>query len=75
MGVAGILGTDQERTVYRLVEQAATLLGGPDSAVPRDFMAQFLGRAVAEDLVARAHQVCPYSNATRNNIEVTLTVV
>src|ERR1700674_5471817 len=50
MGVAGILGTDQERTVYRLVEQAATLLGGPDSAVPQDFMGQFLGRAVAEDL-------------------------
>jgi osmotically inducible protein OsmC len=32
-------------------------------------------RAVAEDLVGKAHQVCPYSNATRNNIEVTLTVV
>ena len=31
-------------------------------------------RAVAEDLVAKAHQVCPYSNATRGNIEVTLTV-
>jgi len=29
----------------------------------------------AEDLVAKAHQVCPYSNATRNNIEVKLTVV
>jgi osmotically inducible protein OsmC len=32
-------------------------------------------RSVAEDLVAKAHQVCPYSNATRGNIEVTLTVV
>jgi osmotically inducible protein OsmC len=32
-------------------------------------------RAVAEDLVAQAHQVCPYSNATRGNVEVTLTVV
>jgi Ohr subfamily peroxiredoxin len=31
-------------------------------------------RSVAEDLVAQAHQVCPYSNATRGNIEVTLTV-
>ena len=31
--------------------------------------------AVAEDLVAQAHQVCPYSNATRGNVEVTLTVV
>lgn len=32
-------------------------------------------RASAEALVAKAHQVCPYSNATRGNIEVTLTVV
>ncbi len=30
---------------------------------------------VAEDLVAQAHQVCPYSNATRGNVEVTLTVI
>jgi Ohr subfamily peroxiredoxin len=29
----------------------------------------------ARDLVERAHEVCPYSNATRNNIEVTLKVV
>ena len=27
-------------------------------------------RSVAEQLVAAAHQVCPYSNATRNNIDV-----
>ena len=33
-----------------------------------------LDKAVAEDLVAKAHQVCPYSNATRNNIDVQLTV-
>jgi Ohr subfamily peroxiredoxin len=32
-------------------------------------------RSVAEVLVARAHQVCPYSNATRGNIDVSLTVV
>src|SRR4249919_2271302 len=31
-------------------------------------------RGAAEKLVAAAHQVCPYSNATRGNIEVTLTV-
>ncbi|MCP2257342.1 peroxiredoxin, Ohr subfamily [Streptoalloteichus tenebrarius] len=31
-------------------------------------------RAVAEDLVAKAHQMCPYSRATRGNVEVTLTV-
>lgn len=32
-------------------------------------------RAQAEALVAAAHQVCPYSNATRGNIDVSLTVV
>ena len=31
-------------------------------------------QSVAEDLVAKAHQVCPYSNATRGNVEVTLKV-
>jgi len=33
-----------------------------------------LERTAAEDLVAAAHQVCPYSNATRGNIEVDLSV-
>jgi Ohr subfamily peroxiredoxin len=32
-------------------------------------------RSVAEDLVNKAHVVCPYSNATRGNVDVTLTVV
>ncbi|MFF4812186.1 organic hydroperoxide resistance protein [Micromonospora chersina] len=31
-------------------------------------------RSAAQQLVEAAHQVCPYSNATRGNIEVTLTV-
>ena len=31
-------------------------------------------RSAAEALVEKAHQVCPYSNATRGNIDVTLTV-
>ncbi|HEV7657430.1 MAG TPA: organic hydroperoxide resistance protein [Mycobacteriales bacterium] len=32
-----------------------------------------LEQAEAEKLVEQAHQVCPYSNATRGNVEVTLT--
>jgi len=31
-------------------------------------------QAVAEELVAKAHEVCPYSNATRGNVDVTLKV-
>jgi Ohr subfamily peroxiredoxin len=34
-----------------------------------------LAREQAEALVEKAHIVCPYSNATRNNIDVTLTIV
>ena len=32
-------------------------------------------RAAAEQLVAAAHEVCPYSNATRGNLDVALSVV
>lgn len=32
-------------------------------------------RSVAQELVEKAHVVCPYSNATRGNVDVTLTVV
>jgi len=32
-------------------------------------------RGAAEELVEKAHQVCPYSNATRGNIDVQLSVV
>jgi osmotically inducible protein OsmC len=32
-------------------------------------------RTVAEQLTEAAHQVCPYSNATRGNVDVTLEVL
>jgi Ohr subfamily peroxiredoxin len=31
-----------------------------------------LGQSVADDLMDKAHQVCPYSKATRGNIDVSL---
>jgi osmotically inducible protein OsmC len=34
-----------------------------------------LERATAEQLVQAAHQVCPYSNATRGNVDVALNIV
>lgn len=33
-----------------------------------------MDRAAAQDLLDAAHKVCPYSNATRGNIEVTITL-
>ncbi|UAL11590.1 organic hydroperoxide resistance protein [Caulobacter segnis] len=35
---------------------------------------QGLSQAEAEALVATAHQVCPYSNATRGNVDVAISV-
>jgi Ohr subfamily peroxiredoxin len=34
-----------------------------------------MDHAQAQDLIEKAHHVCPYSNATRNNIEVKLVLV
>ena len=49
--------------------------GGFGLAVELDVVVPNLDRTAAEALVASAHEVCPYSNATRGNIDVTLTVV
>ena len=34
-----------------------------------------MDKTAAQELVNKAHQVCPYSNATRGNIEVELSVI
>lgn len=33
-----------------------------------------MDRAAAQALIDAAHQVCPYSNATRGNIDVVITL-
>jgi Ohr subfamily peroxiredoxin len=48
--------------------------GGFGLAVALDLDAPQLSREEAVELMARAHESCPYSRATRGNIEVTLTV-
>ncbi len=49
--------------------------GGFGLAVELDVHAPNLDQNTAEALVAKAHEVCPYSNATRGNIDVALSVV
>src|ERR1700722_9689801 len=49
--------------------------GGFALTVVLDVHIPNLDQTAAEALVARAHEVCPYSNATRGNIPVTLAVV
>jgi lipoyl-dependent peroxiredoxin len=48
--------------------------GGFGLAVQLEISLPALDREQAAKLVEQAHQVCPYSNATRGNVEVTLTV-
>ncbi|HEY2693948.1 MAG TPA: organic hydroperoxide resistance protein [Pseudonocardiaceae bacterium] len=46
--------------------------GGFELSVVLDAKLPGVDKAKADDLIAKAHQVCPYSNATRGNIEVAL---
>lgn len=49
--------------------------GGFGLTVELDLHAGSLAREDAERLLAKAHEVCPYSNATRGNVSVTLAIV
>jgi Ohr subfamily peroxiredoxin len=56
------LGRTQNDTAYGLAVALAVSLPGLD-------------RALAQQIVDGAHQACPYSHATRGNIDVLITVV
>nr|WP_220793283.1 organic hydroperoxide resistance protein [Nocardioides stalactiti] len=71
-GQAKLDVTDSE--VVADVSLGANGVGGFGLAVQLEVALPNLDRDVAEKLVEQAHQVCPYSNATRGNIEVTLSV-
>ena len=49
--------------------------GGFGLDIQLDISLPGLSKEEADTLVEKAHQVCPYSNATRNNVAVRLTVV
>ena len=48
--------------------------GGFGLAVTLDLHAPRVARETAAELMARAHRLCPYSNATRGNVDVTLAI-
>ena len=48
--------------------------GGLGLTAALDLDAPRIARAEAVDLMKRAHETCPYSRATRGNIDVSLTV-
>ena len=49
--------------------------GGFGLEVTLDVHLPGVDKAVAEDIAAKAHVVCPYSHATRGNIKVTTRIV
>ena len=59
-------------TVIAKVSIGKLSSGGFGLAVELVASVPTLDEAATKELLEKAHQVCPYSNATRGNIEVTL---
>ncbi|GGO88809.1 putative organic hydroperoxide resistance protein/OsmC-like protein [Nocardioides phosphati] len=73
--VAGKLGGDAtDSEVVADVSLTALPSGGFGLAVALEVTLPAMETAAAETLVKAAHEVCPYSNAIRGNVEVALTV-
>lgn len=70
------LGTDTSDSEVTARVTLGTIEGGAFGlAVELDVHIPGTAEDTAEKIVAAAHEVCPYSNATRGNIEVSLKVV
>jgi lipoyl-dependent peroxiredoxin len=65
----------QDATVKASVGIGPRSEGGFGLDIALDVSLPGVPRERAQELVEKAHQVCPYSNATRNNIPVRLNVV
>jgi len=63
-----------ETSVTAKVSLGQTENGGFGLAVEMAVNIPNISQEEAQNFVEKAHQVCPYSNATRGNIEVKLTV-
>ncbi len=75
----GLVARMQKKPVEGVVITAAVTLGKTDDGKYKlavELRGKIPGRTPEEvrALLDAAHQVCPYSNATRGNIDVTLTV-
>jgi organic hydroperoxide reductase OsmC/OhrA len=75
LGVARSRKLDaSESTITSRVGIGPTGHGGLELSVALDLHAPHLSRVDAEELMLRAHERCPYSRATRGNVDVALTV-
>jgi osmotically inducible protein OsmC len=75
-GVGRGLGVDtKDASVSASVGIGSNGVGGYGLAVELDIYAPNVAPERRQELADAAHRVCPYSNATRGNVEVTLTIV
>ncbi|MBB3172206.1 Ohr subfamily peroxiredoxin [Endobacter medicaginis] len=80
IGALKVAGQQLKLKVPAETSVTATVGIGPRSeggfGITADLKVELPGvdRADAEALVAAAHQICPYSNATRNNVDVGLSL-
>jgi lipoyl-dependent peroxiredoxin len=79
-GLAGVIGTHERAevgdvSIHSRVSLLPTADRGFTLAVELEVtLPQVQDHAQAARIVSAAHQACPYSNATRGNIDVALTV-
>ena len=64
-----------ESTIHTTIQLFAKPEGGFKLGAQLDVSLPGLEREVAQSLVDAAHQVCPYSNATRGNIDVQINLI
>lgn len=80
-GAMGVAAKESGKTVPEDTRVTGVVGFGPNEgggfglAVELQVEMPGVARADAEAIVHRAHELCPYSNATRGNIDVKLTVV
>ena len=76
-----LLASQGEATVPANAEVMATVGFGPRSEgglgleIALDITLPGVARREAEALIEKAHQICAYSNATRNNIAIKLSLI
>ena len=75
-----VLRTNRDRLVSTQVTASVSLLEDPEDngfkiGVHMQASVKGISKEEAEKYVKLAHEVCPYSKATRGNVEVTLEVV
>ena len=76
--ILAVAGADKLKPeAVQVTAEVTLVVNGHDYSIAVKLKAKIDGvsREEAEKLLHTAHQVCPYSKATRGNMEVTITIV